>query len=384
MAITIEKLPKKISVFAGIMKAEPELFVFLKEGDLVEAEFIGKEKGKAFFNLGRYGTGVVFGREFLNAREIIRELEQGRKMTAKVAMLDNENGYIELSLTEADKQKVWQELKEMKDSGEAFTVKITGVNAGGLTTDIKEIKAFLPVSQLSNEHYPRVGDFKEKILEELKKFMDENLQVKIITVNPKANKLIISEREITDENVQELLKKYKVGDVIDGIISGVADFGVFIRFVNDPEVEGLIHISELDHKLVENPKEIVKVDESVKAMITDIKEGRVSLSLKALKPDPWKGLEEKFKEGQKVKGIPFKYNPFGAFVNVEGALVQGLIHVSEFGGVEEMKNVLELGRSYEFVIDVLKPEEKRLILKIKKVEKEKKKEEVKKKEEKII
>ncbi|OGZ02230.1 MAG: hypothetical protein A2430_02265 [Candidatus Liptonbacteria bacterium RIFOXYC1_FULL_36_8] len=384
MAITIEKLPKKISVFAGIMKAEPELFVFLKEGDLVEAEFIGKEKGKAFFNLGRYGTGVVFGREFLNAREIIRELEQGRKMTAKVAMLDNENGYIELSLTEADKQKVWQELKEMKDSGEAFTVKITGVNAGGLTTDIKEIKAFLPVSQLSNEHYPRVGDFKEKILEELKKFVDGELQVKIITVNPKANKLIISEREITDENVQELLKKYKVGDVVDGIISGVADFGAFIRFVNDPEVEGLIHISELDHKLVENPKEIVKVDESVKAMITDIKEGRVSLSLKALKPDPWKGLEEKFKEGQRVKGIPFKYNPFGAFVNVEGALVQGLIHVSEFGGVEEMKNVLELGRSYEFVIDVLKPEEKRLILKIKKVEKEKEKEEEKKKEEKII
>src|SRR3989339_334387 len=378
MAITIEKLPKKISVFAGIMKAEPELFVFLKEGDLVEAEFIGKEKGKAFFNLGRYGTGVVFGREFLNAREIIRELEQGRKMTAKVAMLDNENGYIELSLTEADKQKVWQELKEMKDSGEAFTVKITGVNAGGLTTDIKEIKAFLPVSQLSNEHYPRVGDFKEKILEELKKFVDGELQVKIITVNPKANKLIISEREITDENVQELLKKYKGGDVVDGIISGVADFGAFIRFVNDPEVEGLIHISELDHKLVENPKEIVKVDESVKAMITDIKEGRVSLSLKALKPDPWKGLEEKFKEGQRVKGIPFKYNPFGAFVNVEGALVQGLIHVSEFGGVEEMKNVLELGRSYEFVIDVLKPEEKRLILKIKKVEKEKEKEEEKK------
>ena len=350
----------------------------------MEAEFIGKEKGKAFFNLGRYGTGVVFGREFLNAREIIRELEQGRKMTAKVAMLDNENGYIELSLTEADKQKVWQELKEMKDSGEAFTVKITGVNAGGLTTDIKEIKAFLPVSQLSNEHYPRVGDFKEKILEELKKFVDGELQVKIITVNPKANKLIISEREITDENVQELLKKYKVGDVVDGIISGVADFGAFIRFVNDPEVEGLIHISELDHKLVENPKEIVKVDESVKAMITDIKEGRVSLSLKALKPDPWKGLEEKFKEGQRVKGIPFKYNPFGAFVNVEGALVQGLIHVSEFGGVEEMKNVLELGRSYEFVIDVLKPEEKRLILKIKKVEKEKEKEEEKKKEEKII
>ena len=176
----------------------------------------------------------------------------------------------------------------------------------------------------------------------------------------------------------------KVGDVVDGIISGVADFGAFIRFVNDPEVEGLIHISELDHKLVENPKEIVKVDESVKAMITDIKEGRVSLSLKALKPDPWKGLEEKFKEGQRVKGIPFKYNPFGAFVNVEGALVQGLIHVSEFGGVEEMKNVLELGRSYEFVIDVLKPEEKRLILKIKKVEKEKEKEEEKKKEEKII
>jgi len=364
-----------------IMKAEPELFSVLKEGDLVQARFLEQKGNEVFFDLNRFGTGIVFGREFNNGREIVRGLKLGDTINAKVAEVDGETGFTELSLTEADKHKVWQEFKEMKERDEILKVLITAANAGGLLTEVKDVKAFLPVSQLSNEHYPRVADNnKEKILEELKEFVGKELEVKIMTVNSKMNKLIISEREISDKGVQEMLKNYKAGDIVEGIISGVADFGAFLKFADHPEVEGLIHISELDHKLVENPKEIVKVNDAVRAMVTEIKDGRVSLSLKALKPDPWKNMSEKIKEGEKVKGTPFKFNPFGAFVNVEGADVQGLIHVSEFGGVDEMKKELELGKKYDFVIDVLKPEEKRLILKMKtgkKKEKEKEKEEEK-------
>ena len=363
-----QKMVKKQSIMQKLIKAEPEIFSVLKSGDLVEAEFIGQGQGGAYFNVNNFSTGVVYGRELLNAKEIIKKLEAGEIINAKVVEIDNDHGYTELSLTEADKQKVWQELKEAKDKGDVVTVKINGANSGGLMSEINGVKAFLPVSQLSNQNYPRISNSdneKEMIYEELKKFVDQDMQVKILTVNSKSNKLIVSEREITDENVQELLKKYDVGSVVDGVISGVADFGAFLRFQNDPEIQGLIHISELDHKLVENPKEIVSVGDEVQAKIVEIKEGRVSLSLKALKEDPWENLKDKFEIGQEVKGMPFKYNPFGAFINVEGAQVQGLIHVSEFGGVDEMKKEIKLDKFYDFVIDTIKPDEKRLILKLK-------------------
>ncbi len=361
------KTTKKRSVMFQIMKSKPELFGTLKPGELVEAEYLGQTRAGAFFNLQPLTTGVVYGRELMNAREIIKSLKIHDKVVAKVIEADNGSGYAELSLAEADKQKVWQELKDMKEKGEILAVTVESANSGGLVATVKEVKAFLPVSQLSNQHYPRVADSeKERILEELKKFEGQEMQVRIITVNQKAAKLIISERNITDENVMELLKKYAVGQVVEGIISGVADFGAFVRFTDDPEVEGLIHISELDHRLVDDPREIVSVNEKVKAAVMEIKDGRVSLSLKALKPDPWKTLGDIFKEGQTVTGKPFKYNPFGAFITVEGADVQGLIHVSEFGSVEAMKEKLELEKEYQFVIETLRPEDKRLILKLKK------------------
>ncbi len=225
----------------------------------------------------------------------------------------------------------------------------------------------MPVSQLSTEHYPRVDEgSRDKILEQLKKFVGQDLSVKIIDLNPRANKLIISEKEINNQNIKDLISKYKVEDVIDGIVSGVADFGAFIKFVDNPQIEGLIHISELSHKLIENPKEIIKVNDSVKAKIVEIKDGRVNLSLKALQPNPWDKVKEKYKTDQEIEGSITKFNPFGAFVGLD-AEIQGIIHISEFGGnVEEMKKQIEVGKKYNFKIDSVKPEEKRIILKLKK------------------
>ena len=283
-----------------------------------------------------------------------------------VVEADNDDGYVELSLAGASRQKSWQAVRELSEKGDEVTVKITGANAGGLMAEIEGLKAFLPVSQLSSEHYPRVDDgSKEKILLELKKFVGQGLSVKILDVNVRTDKLIISEREITSVNVKEKLNKYKAGDIIDGIISGVADFGAFIKFADDPELEGLIHISELDHKLIENPKDIVKVNDQVKAKIIEIKDGRVTLSLKALKADPWATVEERFKAGTEVPGTVLRFNPFGAFIALD-AEIQGLIHVSEFGSVEVMQEQIKEGQKYTFHIESVKPLEKRIILKLKK------------------
>ncbi len=202
-------------------------------------------------------------------------------------------------------------------------------------------------------------------MEELRKLVGQEIKVKIIDFNPRADKLIISEKGVVEQDIKELLNQYKTGDIINGVVSGIADFGIFVRFVDQPAIEGMIHISEIDHRLIDSPKEAVKIDEEVKAQITEIKDSQVFLSLKALKHNPWETNAEKFKEGQEVDGIVYKYNPFGAYINLEHDL-QGLIHVAEFGSQEEMKNKLEIGKKYHFIIESIKPEEKRILLKLKK------------------
>jgi len=355
-----------ISKFAELVKNEPNLIQILKPGELIQATFLKRTSRQAFFELGPIGTGIVYGVEFLNARKTIEDLKLGDRVTAKVLDVENEDGYVELSISEAGKQKAWGGIKKLQESGEIISVKITGANSGGLIANMNNLSAFLPVSQLSNENYPRVTDGdKNKILEELRKFMGKNLNVKILDVDPRKNKLIISEREITNENVRELLNKYKTGDIIDGVISGVADFGAFIKFTDNPEIEGLIHVSEIDYKIIDNPKEILKIGEAVKAQIVDIKEGRVFLSLKSLKQNPWENINEKYKVNDVVEGTVYKFNPFGAFINLSDG-IQGLIHISMFDGdIEEMKGKLQVGQKYKFVVELVKPEEKRLILKMK-------------------
>ncbi len=352
------------STLAQLLKNTTGIIKTLKAVDFAEGTLIKKGQKQAYFDLGVFGTAIIYGVEYLNASDIIKKMAIGDKISAKVVDIENDDGYVELSLAEAGRQKIWAEIKEIKDKDEPILVKITAANSGGLITEVGGMKAFLPVSQLSNDHYPRVTDgSKEKILEELKKMVGMELKVKIITNTQNLNKLIVSEREIANENVKELLNKYKVGDIVEGVISGVADFGAFIRFVDQPSIEGLIHISEIDHKLIENPKEVVKVNDTVRAQIVEVKDGRVSLSLKALKPNPWDTITDKYKDGQEIMGTVTRFNPFGAFVALDPE-IQGLIHVTEFGGVDEMKKQIEIGKQYRFKVESIKAAEKRIILKM--------------------
>ncbi|MBI2514857.1 S1 RNA-binding domain-containing protein [Candidatus Wolfebacteria bacterium] len=343
MAVITNK--RLTSPIGQLIKNEADLVSFLKIGDLIEARLLKKAPRRIYFDLGKFGTGILYGSEFLNARNLVKDLELDSLISAKVADLDGEEGLVELSLAGAHKQKNWQELKEWRDSGEVLEVKVIGANSGGLVAEVNQIKAFLPVS--------------------LRKFVGQDLKVKILDFNPRTTKLILSEKEAVGENLKELVSKYAVGDVVDGVISGLADFGAFVRFVDTPAIEGLVHISEIDHRLIDSPKEVLKVDESVKVKIIDIKDGQVSLSIKALTPNPWDKAGEVFRAGEEIGGRLSKFNPFGAYISLDHDL-HGLVHVSEFGGLEEMKKELEPGKEYRFIIESVKPEEKRIILKIKK------------------
>ncbi|MGC9610737.1 MAG: S1 RNA-binding domain-containing protein [Minisyncoccia bacterium] len=358
--------PSANNLITQLLKDDPAFLATLKVGDLVEGKILEKGSKMLVVDLGKFGTGAVYRGELQNAKEIVKSLNPGDAVHGKVVDIDNEEGLIELSLSQADKQKAWADVQELRDKEEALTVKITGFNKGGLMTDIKGLTAFLPVSQLASEHYPKVSiEEKGKILQALQLFVGQEFQVKIIDANPRTNKFIVSERAANELSAKELAKNYSVGQIVEGVVSGVADFGVFIRFTDNPALEGFIHVSEIDYRIIENPKEFVKVDEAIKAKIVDIKDGRISLSLKALKEDPWIKVEELYKEGQVIRGNIYLFNPFGAVVNLEHGL-QGQIHVTDFGGLPEMRKAISVGESYEFTVESVKPQERRIVLKLKK------------------
>jgi len=203
------------------------------------------------------------------------------------------------------------------------------------------------------------GD-KDKILGELKKLVGTPIPVRIITADPKEGKLIFSER-VGDEEGEKttLIEKYQTGDEVMGEVTGAVDFGVFVKL--EQGLEGLVHISELDWGLVEDPRSLYKVGDQVKVKVIDIKEGKVSLSIKALKENPWKTAGERYKKGMEVPGVVIKYNKHGALASIEEG-VAGLVHISEFENPAELRETLELGKSYPFRIALFEPKDQRMTL----------------------
>lgn len=366
LAMTIvNDIKDAAKALSDMAKEELNSLRMLRQGDIVKGRVIEKGVRLMTVDLGVYGVGAVYRGEMQNAREIVRGLKPGDEVSAKVVSVDNEDGYTELSLTEADRQKAWEAVSELKDKEEIFTVKISGFNKGGLVADVKGLQGFLPVSQLETGlEEKNVFENKDDLQTVLSTLVGKDVEVKIIDVNPRNKKLIISERATKELSTKELLQNYSEGQVVDGIVSGIADFGVFVRFADNPAIEGLIHVSELSYRIVENPKEVVKVDDEIKAKILEIKDGKISLSLKALKEDPWPSAEKEYKEGETVTGLVYSVHPYGAIVNLRGE-IQGQVHVSDFGSAEEMKKKISQGKEYSFSIESFKPEERKILLKLK-------------------
>ncbi|MFC1629814.1 30S ribosomal protein S1 [Patescibacteria group bacterium] len=347
----------------------------LKSGEIVEGKIISQEKGALFLDLGIFGTGIIDGQEFYDAKESFKNLNAGDPVFAKIINLESDEGYVELSAAQAGRELNWENLRQKKEDKEEVTIKILGANKGGLLAEVFGIRGFLPVSQLSPENYPRIeGGDTSKILQELQKFIGKELKVQIFDLDPRQEKLILSEKAKEAEKIRDVLKNYKVDDIIEGEITGVVDFGAFIKFSSaktsdkktkksNIEIEGLIHLSELDWQIIEDPSEIVKTGEKVKAKIINISNDKVFLSLKALKKDPWENIEEKYKKGDTIKGKVTKLNPFGAFVQVTSK-IQGLCHISEFGSQKNMEETIEVGKKYDFEILLIDAKEHRMSLKL--------------------
>lgn len=327
---------------------------------LVTGTVIGRDKMALYVDVPPFGTGIIFGREFLIARDIIKEINEGDEITAKVVLPEGERGYMELSLKEAKQAIIWSEAKKFIDNKEPLNLIVKEANKGGLILEWQGLDGFMPASQLKAEHYPKVPDGdKDKILVELVKFVGQPLEVFIIAADPKEGKLIFSEKVVGNQVKKDIIEKYALGDTVEGQVTGAVDFGIFVKI--EEGLEGLIHISEIDWALVENPKELYKVGENVKAKIIEIKDNKISLSLKALKKNPWDEAGKKYKKGDEVKGVVIKHNKHGALVSIEEG-VAGLVHVSEFANEEALRKSLELGKTYPFTINFFDPKNQKMTL----------------------
>lgn len=343
---------------------EKNLIKLPKVGDTIEGTVVSATKKEIHIDIDGVTTGLVRGREIIDESGEYSNLKPGDKVEAFVLELENEKGEIELSLRKAGHQKAWENLHELHDKKEKVSAKIVDANKGGLMVVVGRTRGFLPVSQLSTKNYPRVsGGDKTKILEKLKSYIGSSFEVEIIGIDEQEEKLIVSEKQALHDEQQQEISKYKVSDVVEGIISAITDFGAFIKFDN---LEGLIHISELAWQRIDNPEDIVKVGDTVKAEIIEINGTKIFLSIKKVTDDPWKNITDKYKIGDTVKGKVLKINPFGLFVELDRD-IHGLAHISELSSqnITDLKKFANIGDELDFKILSIEPNDHRLGLSIK-------------------
>ena len=351
----------------------PELSKLLEEGsylnipaqgDVVKGKIISASRREVKIDLGGVMTGVVRGRELFAESSDYSNLASGEEVEATVIDLENENGEIELSFRFAGQRKAWEEMRSLFTTGAPIDAKIMEANKGGLIVKVGHVTGFLPVSQLSPDHYPRVaGGDKNKILEKLKTYVGNSMDVRVIDVNEPDEKLIVSEKALWEDKQKNVLAKYKVGDRVTGEVTAVADFGAFVRF---DSLEGLVHISEIAWQRIDHPRDVLKVGQLVEAEVIGIEGSKIFLSMKKLVADPWKNIGAKYKVGDVVEGTVLKVNPFGFFVELDPE-IHGLAHVSELSEapVADVSTIGKPGDVMKFKIVSIEPTEHRLGLSIK-------------------
>ncbi len=332
----------------------------LKAGDVIEGTVNSIKKHEVWIDLGAKGVGVVMRREIGHGQQ----LEEGQTVTVSIIDPELDEGHALLSMRRAVKDRGWEELERIFAEQEIVEVMPYDANRGGLLVELEGIRGFLPVSQLAAGHYPRVnGADKDEILQKLNALTTVALRVRILDVSRKENKLIFSEKEAIKDDMAARLAGLKVDDVVDGVVTGVIDFGAF---VNVDGIEGLIHISEISWERVDNPRNYVKVGDKIKAKIISVDKDRLSLSLKQMSEDPWLSEVKQIKKGDVVEGKITRITPFGAFVQLSPS-VEALVHVSEMSNDDSVdpEKLFVLNEKKQFKVLDVDTENRKIALSLK-------------------
>jgi len=333
-------------------------------GEIVKSVIVTASKSEVKMDINGVLMGIIRGPELYNEVEEFANLKSGDEIEAAVIDAENENGELELSFRLVGQEKAWEKLHAALKDKTTIKVKIVDANKGGLLSRYGQIDGFLPVSQLAPDNYPRIaGGDKSRILEKLKSFVGQEFEVAVITLNEEENKIIFSEKDVWNKKQRPALDKYRVGMPVDGKITAITNFGVFVSFGEN--IEGLIHISELAWQRIDSPNDMYQVGDDISVEIISIDGAKVFLSAKRLLKDPWLEASAKYQIGQVVSGEILKINPFGLFVKLDEE-IHGLAHVSQLnlGAKDKLSELYQSGEIKNFEVVSISPSEHRLGLKL--------------------
>lgn len=326
-------------------------------GEVVEGTVISVGRKEVFVDLGSKSEGIIGDREIEDEVDSIAGLGVGDKVIASVVQTENDQGYIILSLKRAQNERAWREVEEAFKKETVLEVKVVDSNKGGLVVELPAgLRGFIPFSHLNSGTSDSSGSPP----------LGETLAVRVIELNRSINRLVFSEKLATllsDPKIKKFFEDLKPEKKMKGTVTSIFPFGVFVRL--RPGVEGLVHISEICWKRIDHPREVVKVDDEVEVVVLSVnrEQGKLALSMKTLRENPWEEVTKKYKVGDTISGVVTKTVPFGAFVKLpEG--IEGLIHVSETTGP------LDEGEEVKAVIINLEPEKRKLGLSIKRLKKD--------------
>ncbi|MBW7954993.1 S1 RNA-binding domain-containing protein [Candidatus Gracilibacteria bacterium] len=353
---------KDIALFEELFEASPEI-KYPREGDVINGVVVKIEKKNILVNVNNQFSGLVISKEIGNTVDF-NSIKSGDNVDVMVLGDSVERGLLILSLKRANQIKSLSNLTKFRTSEEIITVRPTEANKGGLLVDIDGLKGFIPVSQLTPLNYPRVeGADPAKILEHLNGLVGKEFKVKVINVDEAGKKIIFSEKAAISENRDKALGNLKVGDIVEGTVSGILTYGLFITFDG---LEGLVHVSEIDWGHVNNPSKFAKVGEKIKVKVIGLDNDKISLSVKRLQENPWDVLARKYKVGDVIKAPISRISQFGAFMELDGG-IQGLIHLSEISHnvVKDIRDFIKVGEEVEAKVINFEPKEKRIGLSLK-------------------
>lgn len=346
-----------------LIQKSPEIFR-PRPGELVEGTVVFKGKNKLLVDLKGVSTGIISGRELRDSFNTFKELNPGDSVSSLVLEEENDEGLVVMSLRMASQKKAWDKFHKMIDSDKTMKFIAQEANKGGLIANIDGIRAFLPVSQLAPVNYPRVNNAdSSEIITRLGKFVGHTFTVKIVTMDEEAGKIVVSEREAMAEERAKTLEGLKIGDVKEGMISGIVKFGVFVTFDG---LEGLVHISEIAWGHVKNPAEYADLGDRVTVKVIGVDGDKLSLSIKQLTKDPWEEVAERYPVGKKVSGTVVRFADYGAFLKLEKD-INGLVHLSELAHhkVNDPSEALTIGQKVEAQVINIDIDERRIGLSIK-------------------
>ena len=351
-----------MALFEELFEQSPEI-KYPKEGEVISGTIVKVEKKNILVNVNNQFTGLVVSKEVGNTVDL-SVLEDGQPIDVMVLGDSVERGLLILSLKRANQIKNLSNLAKYNESEEVINVTPTEANKGGLLVDIDGLKGFIPVSQLTPLHYPRVeGANADKILEHLEGLVGKDFQVRVINVDEAGKKIIFSEKAAIAENREKALATLKEGDIVEGVVSGILSYGLFVTFDG---LEGLVHVSEIDWGHVNDPSKFAKVGMKVKVKVIGLDSDKISLSIKRLKENPWDVLAKKYKLGDSITAPISRISKFGAFMDLEGG-IQGLIHLSEIshGVVKDIRDHVKVGEEVTAKIINFEPTKKRIGLSLK-------------------